>query len=95
MPWPKGEPRGDGTVDARVRPTEISAALYHDVSVRAARLKMTTRAAMELALNAWLALTDDETQRRLAAMEQAVNEAKSDADAMQRKLNEHQTKGYQ
>ena len=61
MPWPKGEPRGDGTVEARVRPTEISAALYHDVSVRAARLKMTTRAAMEQALNAWL-VTEEEAE---------------------------------
>jgi hypothetical protein len=62
MPWPKGEPRGDGTVEARVRPTEISAALYHDVSVRAARLKMTTRAAMEQALNAWLVVTEEEAE---------------------------------
>lgn len=64
MPWPKGEPRGDGTVEARVRPTEISAALYHDVSVRAARLKMTTRAAMEQALNAWLVMTEEETHEK-------------------------------
>ena len=59
MPWPKGEPRGDGTVEARVRPTEISADIYRDVAARALLLNMTTRAAMEQALKAWLAATEE------------------------------------
>ena len=60
--WPKGKPRGDGTVEERIRPTEISASLYGDVVERAAHLDITTRAAMEQALNAWLVVTEEEAE---------------------------------